>query len=295
MAQVITLSHFYAVQDLTTWPDLFAKLEYAKGGNVATYPNVIEIDVTNGGLDDGKGIWKLENVEVDGVKGVYAWLDGEEKINDVMHGLRSAEDLVEMILTLREYNSRQRMQRDLQTGAAKEPLGEAGFDNKFQVHDPMSWAEAALRLMAFGDIEKDGKVVVKTSAEGLTSGVYTLTLIQEPDFLGVAVDLDGGPTFNYPRPHLRSAEEIVEVILKLHAMYSKGVRPRDFQYDFKDGSVVIASAKSATGTEVKLFENGLITITSPGFMKLGDHEAQAIVDGLVSLTDEAVQPFQDGK
>jgi len=293
MAQSITVSNFYPIKDLTAWPDLFAKLEYAKGGNVATHPSVLEFNVTNGGYSD-KGIWKLEHVIIDGVKGIKASMDGEEKLNDPLHGLRSAEDLVEMLLTLHEVNGRQRMQADIKTGGDGYPdmkdwtIGVAGYNNHFQVHDPLTWLETTGKLKQWGDIEKDKVVTIKTSAEGLTTGVYTLTLIEEPDFLGLAVDLDGGPTFNYPRPHLRSAEEIVDVIIKLYGMYSQGVRPRDFQYNFKDGSIVVASAKSGN-TEVKLFENGLITIQSSDLLSISPTAAEALVVGLGELVDKALE------
>ncbi len=292
MAQAITIDNFFPIQNILEWPEAVSKLEWSQGKQFADHTPTVTYNVTG---VEGKGVWELTMGEKDGVKGVYAKLDNEMSWNDpTLGGLHTAEDLLTRLRQLREVNTAgQRGLQDVDTSEfwrqheTSAAMAKGGFDNKFQVRDPMSWAESTQRLMGFGDIEKDGKVVIKTSAEGLSTGVYTLTLIQEPDFLGLAVDLDGAPTFNYPRPHLRSAEEIVEVILKLHAMYSKGVRPRDFQFDLKDGDVVIASAKSGQ-SEVKLFENGLITISNPGLMQLSSTAAENIVAGLGELVDKAL-------
>lgn len=295
MAQSFTLSNFFPINDITAWPDLFAKLEYAKGSNVASYPAVLEFNVTNGGWTD-KGIWKLEHAEVDGVKGIKASMDGEEKINDPLHGIRSAENLVEMLLALHEANGQKRMACDVRTDSEAREAAQTlynTFNNWYQITDELGWLETTGKLKQFGDIEKGEEVTIKTSCEGLTTGVYVVQMVNRDGHRGIEVKLDGAPLFNYPRPSVRSACQIIEVILKLRGMYVDGVRPRDFQYNFKDGSVVVASHKSATGTEVKFFENGLITITSPGFIKFNTEQSQAITEGLVSLVDEAVQPFQD--
>lgn len=286
MAHVIYLSNFYPINDVLAWPDTLAKLEYAKGSNVATHPSVLEFNVTNGGWTD-KGIWKLEHAEVNGVKGVNASMDGEEKINEPLHGIRSAEDLVEMLLTLHEVNGRQRMRADIKTDQDARDAAQTlytPFNNWYQIIDEISWLEVVNKVSQYGDLAKGAEITIKTSAEGLTTGVYSVQMVNRNGHRGVEVKLDGTPLFNYPRPAVRSAEQIVEVILKLRDMYVGGVRPRDFQYNLKDGSIVVASIKSGA-TEVKLFENGLITIANPGLIRVTAEHAAAIVQRLADVAD----------
>lgn len=297
MAQAITIDNFYPIANIIEWPGVVSKLEWSLGKQIAEHAPEMVYPVIGNSTE--KGVWVLTMGEKDGKKGVYATLDGRESWNDpTLGGVHTAEDLATRLMQLRQVNTPTGHLQDIDTSEAirgyetANKMAEGGFSNFYPITDEISWLEAVAKLTAWGDIEKMPMIQVKTSADGIETGVYTLRKIARNEQMGIEVDLDGGPTFNYPRPNLRSADEIVDAILKLHAMYSKGVRPRDFKFNFKDGHMVVASAKSSTGTEVKLYENGLITIASKGFMQLNAEQSQGIVDGLVSLVDEAVQPFQ---
>lgn len=295
MAQVTYLDNFYPIVDLANWPGLVSKLEWTQGKQIAEHANEITFDVI-GREGRAEGLWTLTMGEKEGVKGIFAELDGQIKINDPMFGeLRSAEDLVTMLIQLRQVNNPgQFAGRDIDSDdVISRPLQETppeGYSHFYQFRDPLTWLEAAARLMPFGDIEQAGTITIKTSAPHLDSGIYTLTKTTVCGAAGILVELDGGPQFNYPRPHLRSAEDVVDTILKLHAMFSTAEpidRPKFESAYMLDASpaVVVASAQS-NETVVKLFANGLITISNPGLLTISPIDGGLLAEALADVLED---------
>lgn len=294
MPQAHYLDNFYPIKDITNWPAVVSKLEWSQGKQIAEHASTITFDVI--GRDNrAEGLWTLVMGEKDGEKGLYAELDGAIKINDPMlDGIRSAEDLATMLMQLRQVNnpghfasgSRDIDSSDLINAALHETPPE-GYGNFYQFRDPLTWLEAAGRLLPFGDIEQAGTITIKTSAPHLDTGVYTLTKINMGEASGISVDMDGGPQFNYPKPRIRSAEDIVDTILKLHAMFSTAEpvdRPKFESTYLVDASpkLVVASATSGE-TTVKLFANGLITIASTGLLTITPTAGQALVEAVADV------------
>lgn len=293
MPQAIYMDNFFPIADITNWPAVVSKLQWTQGKQIAEHTNEMTFDVI-GREGHAEGLWTLTMGEKEGVKGLYAELDGAIKINDPMiGGLRTAEELAAMLIQLRQVNNPgQFAGRDIDSVDyfSQSEIPPEGYGNFYQFRDPLTWLELAGKLLPFGDIEQAGTVTIKTSAPHLDTGVYTLTKINMGDASGISVDMDGGPQYNYPKPRVRCAEEIVDTILKLHAMFSNAEpidRPKFESTYMVDASpsVVVASVNSGE-TTVKLFANGLITIASKGLLTLDGSYATELVEGLAEVVDD---------
>lgn len=294
MPQAIYMDNFFPIADITNWPAVVSKLQWAQGKQIAEHASEMTFDVI-GAHNRTEGLWTLTMAEKEGVKGLYAELDGAIKINDpTIGGLRTAEDLATMLIQLRQVNNPGQFgngSRDIDSVDyfSQSEIPPEGYGNFYQFRDPLTWLELAGKLLPFGDIEQAGTVTIKTSAPHLDTGVYTLTKINMGDASGISVDMDGGPQYNYPKPRVRCAEEIVDTILKLHAMFSTAEpvdRPKFESTYVTDASpkLVVASMKSGE-TQVKFFANGLITIANPGLIQFTAEDASKLVNRLADVVE----------
>lgn len=275
MAQFHMLSNFYQINNLEVFHDLLKRLQEQSGNLMDGDRDHYEFNVA--GTNDPKHLYELEFVENgEREKGINAKLGGKELVNDPMHGLRSAEDLMQSMISLRQFNARNNDAIPL------------GYSNFFQVYEPLSWLETAGSLREYGDIEKGDVLTIKTSPEGIEGGVYTLVKIIRDGQAGISVNLDGTPTYNYPKPMLRTAEQMVDVILTLKKKFAQGSVGAEFNFNPENPKPLLASVRTDSGTVVQLFANGTIVIQHPGLLTMNTPTASVLVQSLADAVEGSI-------
>jgi hypothetical protein len=288
MAQYHELNNYYKINSMEAFQELLQRLQAVSGkrleGDKTTYNFNVGTD------DDPRSLYKLTFIKTEEGEGVYAWLAARELINDPMHNLRSAEELIGSMLTLREFNSRpgrvfmgeqqvaltatlKKPQESVNGAVAQEhgdAMEEVGLTNFFQQWDPLTWLETVAKFKQEHQVDLDAGVPIhfRTGPADIDTGIFVLTkVITEDDKAGLEVTLDGQPFYNYPRPELRTAEQIVSYVLLLRKNYGAGKIGNEFNFSPDNAKPLVATLKEGQN-EIRLFSNGTITITGPGVMKI---------------------------
>jgi ribosomal protein L31 len=304
MAQYHELNNHYQINNIAGWPALFARLQESSGQPIVDIAHSYEYDVSGLGKPDHVYELRIQSSTLDDHKTHYLIvnLGGKPLINDPMHNLRSAEELVDTMMTLRAHNKGKLpslmstgapyatvMNEAVQRHALETGLDGTGIAHFFQQYDPLSWLEAAASLREFGDIEAGDTLTIKTSREGIETGVYTLQKVTRDDKVGVEVLQDGHPFWNYGKPQTSTAEQVVSLILKLKEGFGSIPLGGEFHFDADHPKPLVASMKDGQ-TEIKLFVNGTITITGPGVMNMvamsaeDTDRANALMEKILDLT-----------
>jgi hypothetical protein len=280
MAQFHVLSNFYKITSLTAFNELLSRLQVVSGQAMEGDRDHYEFNV--GPKNDPSHLYVLDFVEnEEREKGINVKLGGKELINDPMHNLRSAEELMTMMITLREFNSKPGrefmgeeqmavhgyLSQEARDDEFRTQMAAAGITNFFQQYDPLSWLEIAHEIQEYGDVESGELVTIKTSVEGIATGVYTIKKVVTDDRAGIEVMLDGQPHYNYPLPANKSAEQVVAYILLLKKNLGTYVPGVEFKHNPENPKPLVATVRDGQN-EIRLFCNGTITITGPGVMKM---------------------------
>lgn len=281
MAQYLEVNNHYTITDVAGWPALFQRLQESSGQPIVDSAESYSYDASAKG--DATGLYEIRmqsrnQSTLDESEPTF-WLaitkGGEPVLNEPMPRLRSAEEMIEMMITLRNHNV----------------LRYAGLDNFYQQYDPLTWLEAAASIREFGDIEAGETLTIPTGPEDSALGIYTLTKVIRDDKAGIEVLLDGAKKFNYPalvgrRPE-KTAEEMVKFILTLRWKFSSG---NQFQFNPDNAKPLVATVKDGQN-EIRLFSNGTITITGPGVMKvvtMADADASKATELMEKILDLTV-------
>lgn len=294
MAQYHELNNHYQITNIPGWQALFNRLQVSSGQPIVDIAHEYLYDVGGQGKPEHLYSLRMQGTEKDGVESrwLIVTLGGKELVNDPMSNLRSAEELVETMITLREFNSKPGqvfmckeqvaidgrlsppadspvVNPEVQRHIFETGLDGTGIDNFFQVYDPLSWLETVGAFQQEHGINLDsGEVIhIKTSREGIETGVYTVQKKITDDKAGVLVTQDGYPFWNYGKPQTSTAEQVVALIEKLRVNFGSIPIGSEFNFNADNVKPLVASMKDGQA-EIKLFANGTITITSPGLVNL---------------------------
>lgn len=224
--------------------------------------------------------YNLDVITRHGKLGMTILLDGKGVLNVGVPKLHNAEDMLEQILLAHKtavFNSE------------KDGLFPLGYDNFYASAGPEAWKKMVEDLGEFGDVTNGNPTTIVTGPDGAGVGTYVLQLVTRGPKIGFEVLLDGVPLFNYPKPLLRTAEQIVDVIRTLRAKFS--VKPLGVEFNFNhddDRKPLVASIKTSSGTHVQLFANGVITIQHPTLLTITTPNAQKIVELLANGVEESI-------
>lgn len=284
MAQFHELNNHYQINDIAGWPALFKRLQESSGQPINDIAHEYEYDV--GGQGNPKQIYSLRmqssGEDLHETKYLAVQLGGVDLINDPMHNLRSAEELVDMIIALRNFNvsrlpslvtDAHGVSAEVQRHAYESDVG--GINNFFQIYDTLSWLEVVGTFQAeHGHNLDSGEVItIKTSREGIETGIYTVQKKVVGNRAGVEVTQDGQPFWNYGKPQTSTAEQVVALIEKLRKNFGSIDPGKEFNFSPDNAKPLVASIKDGQ-TEIKLFVNGTITITGPGVMNMVSMSAE---------------------
>lgn len=224
--------------------------------------------------------YNLDVITRHGKLGMTILLDGKGVLNVGVPKLHNAEDMLEQILLAHKtavFNSE------------KDGLVPLGYNNFYASAGPDAWKEAVEALGEFGDIVNGNPTTVVTGPEGVSAGTYVIQVVTHDAKFGVEVLLDGVPLFNYPKPMLRTAEQIINVIMTLRAKFHKGSIGTEFNFNLDDErKPLVASVKTSSGTLVQLFANGVITIQHPTLLTITTPNAQKMVELLANGVEESL-------
>jgi hypothetical protein len=401
MTQINQLTNHYTVNDVAGWPALFQRLQESSGQPIVDIAHAYSYDVS--GVGDPKHFYdiRIQSSSVDNHATTYLIVDlgGKPLINDPMHNLRSAEELIETMITLRKYNLDQipaaladepdgdhindtgspihpvdqinnfypivseenylaGIEMLIEAGADsneertslgfslhghgnrynldKEVHGDVpgvsimlnghgvlniplpglisaetmiqqillankahrfaselhgavpeGYNNFYPSESPEAWKQMIESADWFGDLVNGNPTTIPTGPQGIETGFYVIRAVTRDAKIGLEVKLDGTPLFNYPKPTLRSAEQIVKVILTLRAKFHNPSVGTEFNFNQDNRKPLLASVRTGSGTEVKLFANGVITIQNPGLLSIQTPEAQKLVELLANGVEES--------
>jgi hypothetical protein len=286
MPQAHVLNNQYLINDVAGWPALFNRLQESSGQPVVDIAHEYEYDV--GGQGDPKHIYNIRiqssSLDLHETKYLIVKLGGKDLVNDPMHNLRSAEELIETMITLREFNQKPGrvfageeqvaidarlthygVNTEVQRFAFESAVG--GINNFFQVYDPLSWLETVGMFQAEHghNLDSGELIAIKTSRDGIETGIYTVQKTVVSDKAGVLVTQDGQPFWNYGKPQTSTAEQVVALIEKLRKNFGSIPIGKEFNFNPDNSKPLVASVKNGE-TEVKLFANGTITIYHPGLV-----------------------------
>jgi hypothetical protein len=285
MAQYHELNNHYQIDNIRAWPDRFKSLQESSGQPVVDIAHEYSYDVGGQGKPEHIYDIRIQGTDIDGVqtRWLVVNLGGKELINDPMSNLRSAEELVDTMMAIRNYNVGRRpeaMAEDtpdkrylvneaVQRFAYEMEMKAGGFDNFYQQYDPLTWLETAAKLkQEHGmDVETGVAILFRTGPAHIDTGIYKIQKVERENAVGLEVSLDGAPLFNYPKPLLKTAEQIVSYILQLQQRFGSLKVGDEFNYNSDNPKPLVASMKDGQ-TEVKLFVNGTITITGPGLVNM---------------------------
>jgi hypothetical protein len=274
MAQYLEVNNHYTITDVVGWPALFQRLQESSGQPIVDTAAVYCYDTSAKGDVAGFYDIRMQSSDEDDHQTFYLVITkgGEPVLNEPMPRLRSAEEMVEMMITLRNHNV----------------LRYSGLDNFYQQWDPLTWLESAAAIREFGDIEAGETLVIPTGHKDSGVGVYTLTKATRDGAVGIEVLMDGAKRFNYPAivsDHpMKTAEQIVAMILNLRKQYAFG---NQFQHNPENAKPLVATVKDGQN-EIRLFSNGTITITGPGVMKvvtMADADASKATELMEKILD----------
>jgi hypothetical protein len=310
MPQYHELNNHYQINDVAGWPALFKRLQESSGQPEVDFAHEYCYDV--GGVADPRHFYdiRIQGTDTDGVatRWLIVNLGGKELINDPMHNLRSAEELIETMMTLRQHNLG-KIPELINTGMPDDSylaaeaqvreqyrtqMAEAGLTNFYQIYDPLTWLETVGNFQQEHGINIDSGelITILTGRDENALGVYTIKKVVTEEKAGLEVTQDGQLLYNYPMPVVKTAEQIVERIEMLRRNFGSFRIGNEFNFDQNNPKPLVATVKEGQN-EIRLFSNGTITITGPGVMKIvtmADADASKANELMEQILDLTLKP-----